>query len=147
MSADGGGVLCPAQAPSQAAHTATAGSRTQYRIVTHSLKSAAPPPNQEHHAGYAHERGKMRPAAPGPGFRLPQETPGAGGGQYGECREAPEQLRQFVHQIGVLAGQDAEDDQDRTEPESDRCGRPQQDSDQNSERTHILGLIYTWLAA
>src|SRR5450631_601317 len=89
----------------------------------------------------------MGPGAPRTYFCLSQETTRAGGGQNGECSQAPHELRQFAIQIGVFADQDPEHDQYGTEPESDGSRGPQNDTDQNRERTHILGLIYTWLAA
>ena len=87
----------------------------------------------------------MRPAAPRTPLDLPEETPRAGGGQNGKSDQARRELRQFVPQIRVFAGQDAEHDQDRPQAESDRCRRPQHDTDQNRERTHTLRLIYTCL--
>src|SRR5580658_7120049 len=88
----------------------------------------------------------MRPAAPGPRFGLAEETTGAGCGQNSECQQTQPKSGQLAPQIRVPAGQDAENDQHGAQAESDRCGRAQDDSDQNRERTHIFRLVYTWLA-
>src|SRR5579863_8125016 len=143
MSVGGGGNRWFAQAVSNRQAQAQT---PQIRMIF-STPSVAARPIEKNHRAEAGRRRQMRPTPPGTDFSLPEETPRGGRGQKREGYQARYQPRHFSRQFRVFARQDAENDQNGTQAESDRSRGPQDDTDQNRERTHTLGLIYTWLLA